>query len=148
MTQKSDITGGRIRLTLCLGSNCGDRVASVAEALEWIEMHLEDPAASAIYETPAYGHEGAPYMNAVAEGYLPASMLTTFEKECKIYETAHGRDAEARLENRVPIDIDIVVAGEDILRPTDYRCSFFRRGLSMLRLQSEECNFGICREKT
>lgn len=153
---------GAMQLTLCLGSNYGRRRESIEEALAWLSQRLTCFRYSPVYETPAYGQTaGGPYLNVVAVGtlypdMLPAASRTSephaadagasgeytlsaeealqsFEAECKRYELEHGRDAEARRNNHVIIDIDIVIAGKKILRPGDYRCSFFQIGYSALQ---------------
>ncbi len=121
-------------IVICLGSNCGDRSRNVAEALAWLRDRLSDSVDSGIYETPAFGHAGSPYMNAVMAGRFAEDDVKLFEKECKEYEVAHGRDAEARRHNNVPIDIDIVKAGQHILRPADFACEFFQIGYRRLNL--------------
>lgn len=125
----SDSESRELSLTLCLGANCGQRRETLEEALAWLSTRLAHFRCSDIYETPAYGYDGAPYLNTVAVGTLKYS-LSQFEAECKRYELEHGRDADARRLNLVPIDIDIVIAGTKILRPGDYRCSFFQIGYS------------------
>lgn len=132
-----------LSVTLCLGSNFGHRRENIEEALAWLSRQLTGFRESHIYETPAYGHvDGAPYFNAVAIGIVPldsftaAERLNFFEAQCKRYEFEHGRDAEARRNNNVPIDIDIVIAGKKILRPGDYCRSFFQIGYNAL-LSSE-----------
>lgn len=122
------------KIVVCLGSNFGDRKRNVAEALEWIRENLVGVNDSGIYETPAFGHSGAPYMNAVVSGDCREEKVADFERACKEYESSHGRDAEARRNNHVPIDIDIVKAGNRILRYTDFNCEFFQIGYRMLEL--------------
>ena len=125
MSENTNLT----TVVLGVGANCGDRARSVAKAISWISEMLEDSESSSIYETPAYGHAGGPYMNAVVRGVCPAGIaVERLERECKLYEAAHGRDAESRRQKIVPIDIDIVMAGADILRPADFGCSFFQIG--------------------
>lgn len=120
-----------------LGSNFGDRSRNVASAIEWLAGFLTDLAVSDIYETPAYGHNGSPYMNAVVRGRLRQSGgLQTLQQACKEYELLNGRDGEARKNNRVPIDIDIVMAGETILRETDFSRGFFQQGYRQISDQS------------
>lgn len=118
-----------IKVVIGLGSNFGDRYKSVADAIVWLQHRLSDVDTSEIYETPAYGKEGSPYMNAVLTGlYQGSDTLENFEKECKEYEKNCGRDEEARRLNHVPIDIDIVMAGPTILRPADFSRQFFQIG--------------------
>lgn len=144
-----------LEIVIGLGANCGDRRKSVAEAIKWLKSMLRDAKASEIYETPAYGHAGSPYMNAVVIGTYPTSdsfgdskcalghseylrnqfenSLEYFEGECKRYEIEHGRDDLSRKLNHVPIDIDIVMAGEKVLRQADFSRSFFQIGYQQLR---------------
>ena len=121
-------------VVLSLGSNCGDRTGNVSKAMEWLkETVLSEAECSSIYETAPIGHSGGKYINAVVSGSY-SGMLDSLEKECKEYELAHGRDAESRIFNRVPVDIDIVIADEKIIRPRDFRCSFFQEGFKQLMI--------------
>ena len=123
-----------LELVIGLGANCGDRRSGVAEAIEWLRKRLSAVRASRIYETPPYGHAGTPYMNAVVIGiYTKIDSLDDFERECKRYEIECGRDEFARSQNLVPIDIDIVMVGKEILRPADFNRSFFQIGYKQLR---------------
>ena len=47
---------------------------------------------------------------------------------CKSIELEYGRDMTSRLHNRVPLDIDIVIADGEILRPRDYAQEYFQSG--------------------
>lgn len=121
-----------------LGANCGRRREAVGAALEWLSDILVDFVCSDIYETPAYGHPGAPeYMNAVAKGIFRGETIA-LERMCKQYEADHGRDEEARRKSLVPIDIDIVFSCGNLLRPEDFRRSFFRIGYDDVMAQYRE----------
>lgn len=123
-----------LKVVIGLGANCGNRRKSVAEAIEWLKSMLSDTEASEIYETPPYGHIGTPYMNAVVIGvYSKCSSSGDLEGKCKRYEIEYGRDELARSRNLVPIDIDIVMEGDKILRPADFNRSFFQIGYQQLR---------------
>lgn len=118
---------GRIRYVISLGSNCGNRGEAVGRALEWLSGMMGSFVCSEIYETPACGHTGNPYINAVAAGFTCLS-LQEFDSELKEYEIRNGRDLAARAQGLVPIDLDIVISGEDVLRPVDFSRSFFQIG--------------------
>lgn len=126
-------------LTLSLGANCGNRHDSITLALEWLKSQLMSFEQSDIYETPAVNRSDAPksplaerkYLNAVARGKTDLSP-EDFEAKIKAFEIEHGRDAQSRLDNRVPIDIDIVICDDEILRPWDYQQLFFRNGFISL----------------
>lgn len=124
-----DSTG--IRVVMSLGSNSGDRTGNVRDAIRWLHSVMTDIIASEIYETPPVGHSKGNYMNAVVIGKVQED-VASLEKRCKEYEIANGRDAKARSEGRVPIDIDIVVIGEKIVREKDYNSNFFKIGFSGL----------------
>ena len=121
---------------LGIGSNCGQRSDAVRKAIAFLTQLLDSSQASHIYDSEAINKGNcesikettSPYANAVASGW---SELTTAQLDAilKEYETANGRDSEARALRRVPIDIDIVVCDETILRPWDYAQSFFKTGL-------------------
>lgn len=114
-----------------LGSDFGNREKAVRESIAWLSKILHDSVASEIYETPPVGHNGSNYINAVVHGRCEIR-LQELERMCKRYELEHGRDEEARREKRVPIDVDIVMAGGEVLRPKDYGCNFFRLGYSQV----------------
>ena len=120
-----------VKVVLSLGSNCGDRRNAVSEAIEWLKTQLSGVVSSDIYETLPVGHNGSCYMNAVVGGCFDGE-VTTLEGLCKAYEAEHGRDSEARMNSKVPIDIDIVIVGDKVVRQRDFRCNFFQIGFSSL----------------
>lgn len=124
-----------VSVVLSLGSNFGERRENVACAMKWLSEILDGVVCSGIYETLPVGHAGTNYFNAVVSGRFNGS-VDELNCLCKEYEMLHGRDDESRKLKRVPVDIDIVIAGEEVLRPRDYRCSFFRKGYVMLSASS------------
>lgn len=120
-----------IQVVLSLGSNCGDKRRSVADALTWLRSVLAGAVASEIYLTPSAGKSSGDYANCVVKGLYDGS-VESLNTLCKNYELSEGRDSECREKGRVPIDIDIVIADADILKPWDYRQEFFRKGFLSL----------------
>ena len=59
-------------------------------------------------------------------------MLETLFKE---YELKNGRNLEAREIGDVPVDVDVVVYGEGVLRERDYGSDFFMIGYRSLNNQ-------------
>lgn len=119
---------------LSLGSNDGDRELHLQNALNFLSECCDSLYSSTHYASPALGNgeEAKPYyQNAVAlvdfGGDAP-----TLEALLKQFEIIEGRDSLARAEGRVPLDIDIVMAGDNILRPKDFSQYFFRRGYEEL----------------
>lgn len=116
-----------IYVVLSIGSNHGDRYVNVREAREWLSEVLIDFRSSRIYETEGAGCCNRRYMNCVVSGYYDAS-LSALESMCKDYEKKHGRNEELRRENFVPVDIDVVVSDNVILKTWDFNQGFFKRG--------------------
>lgn len=124
-------TGASKEALLCIGSNCGDRTVNVESALEWLVGIMSDFRHSSIYATPDCHGGKREYLNAVCLGktFLNATEL---DKLCKEFELSLGRNYAARKAGDVPVDVDIVVFDEDILRERDYASEFFRIGYKEL----------------
>lgn len=60
--------------------------------------------------------------------------IDMFHSKCRDIEYELGRTNSQKIScpSTIPIDIDIVVWDEDVLRPKDFQRSYFRDGLSML----------------
>ncbi len=114
-----------------VGSNCGDRDAAMADAIRELLGLLSGGRASSVYETPAAGGGTRPYLNAVVAGVttLPDAELN---RRLKRYEVLHGRDLASRLRGDVPIDLDLVLSGGEVVRPRDFSQRFFRIGYEEL----------------
>lgn len=120
---------------LGLGSNDGDRELHLRNGLSFLAEICENTYFSTSYESPAISGKTVinkpHYLNAVAEVDFDGD-LKTLEAMLKACEVMEGRTAEARAEGKVPLDIDVVVADKEILRPKDFRMFFFRRGYEEL----------------
>lgn len=118
-------------MILSVGSNCGDRELQVSSGIEWLTSILSESRASSVYTTGDCHGGIRDYMNAVVIGRTTTE-IEDLDRQCKEYELTHGRTAEARRKGDVPVDIDIVVYDEEIIRPKDYKHDFFRIGLEEL----------------
>ncbi|GAC1376960.1 MAG: 2-amino-4-hydroxy-6-hydroxymethyldihydropteridine diphosphokinase [Hymenobacter sp.] len=98
-----------------LGSNLGDRAALLQQARAHLAATAgEVVAASALYETAAWGREDQPaFLNqALAIGTeLPADELLT---RCLAAEHAAGRERRERWGSRT-LDVDILLYGHEII---------------------------------
>ncbi|MDE5871171.1 MAG: 2-amino-4-hydroxy-6-hydroxymethyldihydropteridine diphosphokinase [Muribaculaceae bacterium] len=112
---------------VCIGANCGDRKRNVCDGLRWLSGILSGFRHSSVYFTQDCHGSQKVYMNAVGVGYTCMHTLE-LERNCKEYELACGRDSEARAVGDVPVDIDLVVFGGEVLREKDYRSEFFLKG--------------------
>lgn len=117
---------------MSVGSNCGDRSTNVSDGIRWLREILEDTRISTIYSTGDCHGGPRDYFNAVVKGKTTIA-IERLEEMCKEYENAHGRTAEVRAVGDVPIDIDIVVYENIIVRPKDYRQQFFQIGYKQLQ---------------
>ncbi|HXF85933.1 MAG TPA: 2-amino-4-hydroxy-6-hydroxymethyldihydropteridine diphosphokinase [Anaerolineales bacterium] len=99
---------------LSLGSNLGNRLANLKQAIASLPPQMEVKAKSRIYETPPWGYTDQPmFLNQVikAETYLDPQALL---KHLKRLEIALGRKATFQYGPRL-IDIDILFYDDLIL---------------------------------
>lgn len=115
-----------------IGSNCGDRQSRVANGLEWLSLRLSECRYSSIYATPDCHGGQREYLNAVAIGKTAMSP-SELQSQCKEYELSQGRDALARANGDVPVDIDLVVYGGEVLREKDFQREFFLEGYRIIK---------------
>jgi 2-amino-4-hydroxy-6-hydroxymethyldihydropteridine diphosphokinase len=99
---------------LALGSNLGDRLANLKQAIDSLTPQMEVKAKSSVYETPPWGYEDQPkFLNQVvkAKTYLDPEPLL---KHLKRLEVALGRQASFPNGPRL-IDMDILFYDDLIL---------------------------------
>ena len=99
---------------LALGSNVGDRLANLKEAIVALTPQMEVKAKSQVYETPPWGYEDqAKFLNQVVrvKTYLEPEPLL---KHLKRLEVALGRKESVPNGPRL-IDIDILFYDELVL---------------------------------
>ncbi len=118
-------------LILSLGSNSQDRDWQMSHAISHLKQMFRKTVVSEIYEVPAHNGIDAPYLNAV--------MVATTTKELdeivaalKQWETLCGRTPASKQQGIIPIDIDVVIWNNEVLRPVDYSRSYVSKGISFL----------------
>lgn len=110
----------RITTYLCLGSNLGDRMAALTEALRRLDdmLRMRRTGCSSVYETEPWAVADQPnFLNLVAayETTLsPADLL----RACKSVEAEVGRVASYRWGPRL-IDVDILLYGDRVVNSTE-----------------------------
>lgn len=100
---------------LALGSNLGDRLANLKQAIASLPPQMEVKAASSVYETPPWGYEDQPeFLNQVvkASTYLDPEPLL---KHLKRLEIALGRKTSF-LNGPRSIDLDILFYDDLVLK--------------------------------
>jgi 2-amino-4-hydroxy-6-hydroxymethyldihydropteridine diphosphokinase len=112
------LSSGTTRVYLGLGSNLGDRVANLQEALCCLKRGVAIDAISNLYETRPMGPADQPwYLNAVCAGWteLKPMELLAFVKEI---EQRMGRVSAGRWGPRI-IDIDILFYDDLVLSSSE-----------------------------
>lgn len=120
------------KVAFSLGSNSDDCHSQMKRCINWLKEHLRDVTVSLIYETPAVNGKDGNYLNAVAVGYTEEAYETLF-CEMKDYEVKCGRTPESKRNGSIPIDIDIVVWNDCVLREKDYNRSYFQIGWNEIK---------------
>ncbi len=123
-----------------VGSNADKKEAQVADALTFLNSQLRNMASSSVYVTEALNGRDACYCNAVVTGATTLS-ADDLNVVLKRYERSCGRTADCKTRGTVPIDLDIVVFGDEVIRPDDIARDYFRRGyLELLNTMLNGCS--------
>lgn len=120
-----------VEVFLSVGSNCGNRHSQVESGIGWLRDLLLNVKVSSIYSTGDCHGGPRDYYNAVVKG-LTSMKIEDLDLMCKVFESNHGRTPDARSQGDVPIDIDVVVFDNEIIRPKDFRQKFFQIGYRQL----------------
>lgn len=117
----ADRLGGRTEFAfLGLGSNLGDRLATLQRAVDLLDADLRSrvDGVSSVYQTePVGGPEQDPYLNLavrIATRRRPAALL----RLCHRVERALGRTRKVRWGPRT-IDVDILLYDDKVIRTRD-----------------------------
>ena len=104
------------RAYVALGSNLGDRLATLEAALRALDglPGVRVVASSSVYETEPWGGvEQPPYANAVATLEVGGDALSLL-RACKVIEQELGREPGVRFGPRA-LDLDILLFGDEVL---------------------------------
>ena len=123
------------RFIISLGSNlCPSEAESNLSKAEIFLSGLfaADIIFSSHYSTPGVGSgEGKTYLNAVALGHTSLS-AEAIRASLKDFELRTGRTPEVRALGIVPIDLDLLMLGDNVFKPKDLSQSYVLRGLNEL----------------
>lgn len=115
------------RFVISLGSNTYDRQEKMAAAIAHFCSALKVEARSSVYETEPWGGGDKTYANCVMAGSTSltedalSSLAKSWEREC-------GRDEYAKSAGIVPIDVDIVIWNDVVLRSKELERDYFLKG--------------------
>ena len=115
------------RFVMSLGSNSVDRHEQMAAAIDAVSSLLNVSRRSPVYETKPWGGGDNLYLNCVIAGETSMNFeqVNAFAKD---WERQSGRDEAAKKAGIVPIDIDIVIWNDDVLRHKELERDYFMRG--------------------
>jgi len=113
--------------TIGLGSNTPDREEQIKRAISHISGYLSKFDVSSVYESEAFNGKDKPYFNAVIQGYTSEG-YDNLIAILKDWESSCGRTKTDSAAGIVPIDLDLVIWNQHIVRPKDFERHYFNRG--------------------
>ena len=118
-------------LTLC--SNTKDCAILMSKASDEIKNISDNSIFSSVYSTIAEGkgYSGT-YLNCVALIYTNKEILF-WEDYFKELEIRDGRDENCRKNKIVPIDADITIWNNDIIRSGNLKMNYIKKGIEELK---------------
>lgn len=119
-------------ITACLGSNAEDAEHRINAAMDFLRSI---PDCRDFVATEVYHCDGSSYGNALVRLRTGMS-VEALRAHTKEYERQCGRCAESKARGEISIDIDLVMANDDILRD-DYYSPYFVHGLKLLTSQGK-----------
>ncbi|MGN1238558.1 MAG: 2-amino-4-hydroxy-6-hydroxymethyldihydropteridine diphosphokinase [Muribaculaceae bacterium] len=119
-------------LTLSIGSNSKDREWQMKHGIEWLKHIFSDAKVSSVYNSVAVNGRDSDYLNAVMTASTKLDLDDTIAL-MKQYEAVCGRTPASKLQGVIPIDIDIVLWNNDVIRPNDFARQYFQRGWQELK---------------
>lgn len=119
------------RIVLSIGSNCCERELQMSNCIDMLSKLLIDIEVSHIYETPALNDVDNSYLNGVVKGGIQFE-YDELKLKFKQYEKDCGRTPDSKKKGVIPIDIDIVIWNDEILKNQDFNQSYFQIGWKCL----------------
>ncbi len=120
------------KFIICLGSNTADSAEKIADACCEISAIVDDFIKSSTYSMPSFTGKGADYNNCVISGHTDKSLdeFTAFTKQL---EQRLGRTAESKEAGEMPLDVDIMMWGEQVIRPHEFARPYFMQGFNEIK---------------
>lgn len=120
-----------MRYIVSIGSNCPEAQAMMRKADGWLSENFSIIDSSGVYSSKALNGTSPDYLNEVV--ILESQMsVTEITAAAKNFECLCGRSAQSKSFGSIEMDIDIIQAGNTILRPTEFTRAYFLTGLSLL----------------
>lgn len=119
---------------LCLGTNLPDRRQRLSSAIARLAAHVVVADYSEAVESADVSGLGADYLNVVVRCFTSLS-LNELRRLIPRIEEAEGRTAQAKLSGCMPIDIDVVMYGGEVVSRCDYQRDYFRQAYQLLTVK-------------
>lgn len=119
---------------LCLGTNLPDRRQRLSSAIARLAAHVAVADYSEAVESADVSGLGADYLNVVVRCFTSLS-LNELRRLISRIEEAEGRTAQAKLSGCMPIDIDVVMYGGEVVSRCDYQREYFRQAYQLLTVK-------------
>ena len=119
---------------LCLGTNLPDRRQRLSSAIARLAAHVAVADYSEAVESADVSGLGADYLNVVVRCFTSLS-LNELRRLISRIEEAEGRTAQAKLSGCMPIDIDVVMYGGEVVSRCDYQRDYFRQAYQLLTVK-------------
>lgn len=103
----------------------------MARAEEWVHATFSNVESSGIYATRAMNGVAADYLNLVARGDSDMTAAQAIAAG-KAFEAECGRTPQSKRRGSIEMDVDIISAGEEILRPAELSRPYFIEGISRI----------------
>lgn len=116
---------------IMLGSNTGDRKASLDSALQVLRDCIDIDAVTSDLDNPDITGNGPDYLNRLVYGHTALS-ATDLNEALKRIEYRLGRDRSNHA--TIAIDIDAVIYGETIIKPKEHGSVPFRTLLGFQKI--------------
>lgn len=115
------------RFVLSLGSNTSERRENVVAAIRYLKEVFTVSSVSSVYETLPWGGGVSMYANCVLSGatQMELDAVLALAKE---WERKNGRDEIAKKCGIVPVDVDVVIWNDEVLRPKELEREYFMIG--------------------
>ena len=130
---------------LSIGTNHPDRDSRITDAIQWLTGTFRVQSCSEVYEMPAINGTDRPYLNAVA-AIATDTCLPEFIDLLKCYEAQCGRTPQSKAAGVIPIDIDVIIWNDTIMRPREFAYDYFTKGYGQLS-EATKCNALVLNER-
>lgn len=119
-------------IVLSIGSNSVDREWQISNCVEWLKKLIHKMEQSSVYNSEAANGVDADYLNTVIKGYCNED-YESISASLKQYETVCGRTPMSKTEGIIPLDIDIVIWDDEIVRARDFAQPYFQKGWNEIK---------------